>query len=391
VIRLKPALRALAKQPTTIIGIVTALLFQLVFTVVWMTGYDGMQDRTERLVIGIVNEDGQRGEAIVRQLKDGLPFRVRELDDPADAARQLEDRAIQMLVRIPPDFSAKALTADGTAALEFTINESNPMMIKNMMAQVAAQITASVNRQAIMTGAQQMLFQLQMPEEQTRTMAETLSERVTADITYTNPVQGINNQMVPMMIVLASYVGVMIMGMNLEQSNMAAAAMGIGRWQRFGARMVINVAAAVIVSLTGVSLVLGLGGQSAGGFLALWGFEALFMLTFIFVSQLFLMLFGMAGMLFNILLLSMQLVSSGAMMPRELLPDFYRSVSEAFPATYAVEGAMNLLFGGPPADRAALGLLAILAAALLLGAAATAIRRPSVQAAAVKTADPNMN
>jgi len=388
---LKNALRALAKQPTTIIGIAAALLFQLIFTVVWMTGYDGMQDRTERLVIGIVNEDSRWGEAIVRQLKDGLPVRVRELDDPAEAARQLEYRGIQMLVRIPPDFSAKAAAADGTAALEFTINESNPMMIKNMMAQVAAQITASVNRQAIMTGARQMLSQLQMTEEQTRTMAESLSERVTADITYTNPVQGINNQMVPMMIVLASYVGVMIMGMNLEQSNMAAAAMGIGRWQRFGARMVINAAAAVIVSLIGVSLVLGLGGQSAGGFFALWGFEALFILTFILVSQLFLMLFGMAGMLFNILLLSMQLVSSGAMMPRELLPDFYRSISEVFPATYAVEGAMNLLFGGPPADRAALGLLAILAAALLLGAASTAIRRPSVQAAAVKSPDLNMN
>lgn len=388
---MKNALRALAKQPTTIIGIAAALLFQLIFTVVWMTGYDGMQDRTERLVIGIVNEDSRWGEAIVRQLKDGLPVRVRELDDPAEAARQLEYRGIQMLVRIPPDFSAKAAAADGTAALEFTINESNPMMIKNMMAQVAAQITASVNRQAIMTGARQMLSQLQMTEEQTRTMAETLSERVTADITYTNPVQGINNQMVPMMIVLASYVGVMIMGMNLEQSNMAAAAMGIGRWQRFGARMVINAAAAVIVSLIGVSLVLGLGGQSAGGFFALWGFEALFILTFILVSQLFLMLFGMAGMLFNILLLSMQLVSSGAMMPRELLPDFYRSISEVFPATYAVEGAMNLLFGGPPADRAALGLLAILAAALLLGAASTAIRRPSVQAAAVKSPDLNMN
>lgn len=388
---MKNALRALAKQPTTIIGIAAALLFQLIFTVVWMTGYDGMQDRTERLVIGIVNEDSRWGEAIVRQLKDGLPVRVRELDDPAEAARQLEYRGIQMLVRIPPDFSAKAAAADGTAALEFTINESNPMMIKNMMAQVAAQITASVNRQAIMTGARQMLSQLQMTEEQTRTMAESLSERVTADITYTNPVQGINNQMVPMMIVLASYVGVMIMGMNLEQSNMAAAAMGIGRWQRFGARMVINAAAAVIVSLIGVSLVLGLGGQSAGGFFALWGFEALFILAFILVSQLFLMLFGMAGMLFNILLLSMQLVSSGAMMPRELLPDFYRSISEVFPATYAVEGAMNLLFGGPPADRAALGLLAILAAALLLGAASTAIRRPSVQAAAVKSPDLNMN
>lgn len=125
---MKHAWRTLVKQPPTIIGVAVALLFQMIFAVVWMTGYDGMQNRTERLVIGIVNEDARWGEAIVRQLEDGLPVRVRELADPADAARQLEDRAIQMLVRIPPDFSAKA-ASDGTAALEFTINESNPMMI----------------------------------------------------------------------------------------------------------------------------------------------------------------------------------------------------------------------------------------------------------------------
>lgn len=388
---MKDALRALAKQQTTAIGIVSALLFQLIFAVVWMTGYDGMTDRTDRLVIGVVNEDPQAGKTIVRNLKEGLPVRVLEMSDPAEAERELEHRRIQMILRIPPEFSMKAASSDEAARLEFTINESNPMMIKSMMASIAAQITTTVNKQAVRAGAEQLLAGFRAPDEQAEAAAGALSERVVADIAYTNPVRGINNQMVPMMIVLASFVGAMIMGVNLEHSSAAAAAAGIGKWRRFGARMIINVSAAVVIPLVGVPLLLLLGGQSVSGFLALWGFEALFILAFILLSQTFLILFGEAGMLFNTLLLSAQLVSSGAIMPRELLPDFYRTVSEALPATHAVEGAMNLLFGGPAIGGAAARLAAIIAAALLLCAAATAIRKPALRPSAATAAQPKMN
>lgn len=385
------ALRALASRPTTIIGIVTALLFQFVFTVIWMTGYNGMSDRTDTFVIGIVNEDPLTGSTIAAQLKEQLPVQVREMDNPAEAARQLENRSLQMVMRIPPDFSAAAASPDGAAPLQFTINESNPSMVKSMMSALAEQITASVNKQVIHTGARQMLIQMQQPEEQAEMTAGFLSERVTADISYINPVQGVHNQMVPLMIVLASYVGAMIMGMNLELSNMAAAAAGIGKWQRFGARMMFNMAAAVVISLVGVSLLFALGGQSASSFLALWGFEALVVLTFILVSQLFLLLFGMAGMALNIMILAAQLVTSGAIMPRELLPEFYGLISQSFPATYAVEGAMNLLFGGPSAGPAILNLTVILTAALVLGTAATAIRKSSAQAVGIRADQPQVN
>ena len=76
----------------------------------------------------------------------------------------------------------------------------------------------------------------------------------------------------------------------------------------------------------------------------------------------FLYVFGMAGMLFNIIALSAQLVSSGAIVPRELLPDFYVKLGEALPATYAVEGLMNVLFGGKGigSEVVALAIIAII-------------------------------
>lgn len=69
---MKEALQALAKQPATFIGIASALLSQLMFAFVWMTGCDGMTNRTDRLAIGMVSEDSRMGETIVRNLKEGL-------------------------------------------------------------------------------------------------------------------------------------------------------------------------------------------------------------------------------------------------------------------------------------------------------------------------------
>jgi len=253
-----------------------------------------------------------------------------------------------------------------------------------MMTGLSAQATAAVNKAIVAQGVQGALIQAKLPDDRAKPAAEALSERVTARIVSDNPVDGMNNQMVPMMLVLASYVGAMIMGMNLEQSSMMLAGQA-GRWQRFAARGAFNVAAAALVSLVGASLVSALGSGAEQGFLALWGMLFLVMLTFLFVSQMFLLLFGMGGMLFNILALSAQLVSSGAMVPRELLSGFYHGLGEALPATYAVEGMMNVLFGGPGIGGPAAGLTIIAAAALGLGAVAVAVKRgrQPLQAAAV--------
>ncbi|WP_172195061.1 YhgE/Pip domain-containing protein [Saccharibacillus qingshengii] len=378
--------KAFLKLPTTKVGIITAVLFQLIFTVIWMTGYQGMTDRIDRLNVAIVNGDEQMGAAIVQNLKENLPVGVKTDMTLAEAQDMLQNREVQMIVEIPADFASAAQSQE-PAVLNYFINESNPVMIKNMMTSVADTITGGVNKQAIAGGLTGILStQGKLPAEAAQTAAGVLSERVVSNVESVNVVEGMNNQMVPMMMVLASYVGAMIMGQNFQVSSMALGAR-FGRWQRMAVRLIVTAAASVIVSLVGTSLVAAFGGQMAHGFLALWGFQALFLLTFMFVAQMFLFLFGMAGMLFNILVLSVQLVSSGAMMPRELLPDFYQSIGSIFPATYAVDGLMNTLFGGPSAGGDAAALLLILAAALVLIIGSTALRRdkapvPPVVAAA---------
>ncbi|MFD0588859.1 YhgE/Pip domain-containing protein [Paenibacillus sp. GCM10027627] len=366
---MRSAVQSFLKRPTTWVGITTAFMFQIIFSVIWMTGYNGVTDRTDQLRIAVVNEDKAMGSAIAANLLHHLPFDMTESGTLEAAKTELNNRHLQMVVHIPADFSQKAADAAGQAQIVYYINESNPALIKSMMSVAASQITAEVNKQAVAAGIQKTLAVASVPVEQAEAASIGLSERVTSNLQASNAVEGMNNQMVPMMMVLASYVGAMIMGMNLEQSSIAIASQ-VGKWRRFSARAIINTTAALLVSLVGSTLLVSLGGQVEQGFLTLWGFQFLFLLTFMFVSQMFLYLFGIAGMLFNIVLLSAQLVSSGAIVPRELLSNFYTELSALLPATYAVDGNMNILFGGPEITSDAFALMLIGATAIIVSAAA---------------------
>ena len=381
---MRQAIRAFMSKQTTIVGIVTAVMFQLLFSVIWMTGYNGVTDNTKNLKIAVVNEDQGLGVKIVENLKGSLPFHIELMDSGAIAQTALQERQVQMVVQIPADFSKQLQTPGQKAPIRYTINESNPALIKSIMSGVASGVTSTVNKEAVALGAQAVLTQVNpnLPAAQAGQMAQGLAERVTSDIQYTNRVKDMPNQMLPMMLVLASIVGTMIMSMNFQIS---AAAVGpvYSKWKKLGARTIITIISVVAVGLISSSVVTALGASAEQGFLALWGFEVLFLLTFALVAQMFLTLFGNAGMLFNIAMLSLQLVSSGAMIPRELLSDFYRKLSDLFPATYAVEGLMNILFGGPGFGHDALILALISAVVFTVAVLFTAIRKdekaPAVQ------------
>ncbi len=378
------ALRAFLKRPTTIVGIATALMFQLIFSLVWMTGYDGITDNASHLKISIVNEDSTVGKQISANLQQTLPFQLQAVTSLEDAKHQLDKREVQMVLYIPSEFTKQLQTSGQKGQLQYWINESNPAMIKSMMQSVAASVTANVNKEAIGAGAEAILVQMNTPAAQAKGIAQGLAEKVTADMHYINPVSNMSNQMIPMMMVLASYVGSMIMAMNIQQSSLQIGT-AFTRMQKFTARAIINVVSAVGIALIGSSLVLLLGGHAVKGFLVMWGFQTLFLMCFMFFAQIFLLLFGNAGMLFNIVVLSAQLVSSGAMVPRELLSDFYHGLSLYLPATYAVQGNMNLLFGGPSVAGPSWGLLMIMLASVAVGVVITTLKKE--RSAAFKIGD----
>ncbi|MFC0212302.1 YhgE/Pip domain-containing protein [Paenibacillus chartarius] len=376
------------KQPTTIVGIVIAIVFQLVFSIIWMTGYKGITDNTNKLVIAIVNEDSGLGKTLVEGLSSNLPFQVTKLEQLSDAQQKLDERKFHMVLHVSSDFSKQLQTPGQTAMIHYYINESNPQLIKSVMQSVSTNITAIANKQAIAAGAQAALQQVnpQLPADRAAPIASGLSERVVSDVQSSNKVTGMHNQMVPMMLVLASYVGAMIMAQNVQISMNIAGAQ-LGKWPVFGVRVVLNIGSAIVVSLVATAMVHALGGQSVVSFATMWGFLALVMVSFMFFAQMFLILFGNAGMILNIIMLSAQLVSSGAMVPRELLNGFYHGISTYLPATYAVEGNMDILFGGPSLGASAISLLLITVVCFGVCVLGVAVRRErrSEQGAGART------
>lgn len=373
---MKQALGAFLKQGTTKVGIITAIMFQLLFSLIWMTGYSGVSDNTKNLKIAIVNEDQGMGNTVASNLKANLPFQTEQIDSNDKAQEMLNNRQVQMVIHISSDFTNKLQTPGQTAPISYTINESNPSMMKPVMQAVAGNVTETVNKEAVAAGASAALTQLtpKLPAEQAGKIAQGLANKVTSDIQSTNKVKDMPNQMLPMMLVLASIVGTMIMGMNFSVSTNLVGA-SVSKMGKLAARFMLTVVAAVVVGLISATMVVALGGHVEKGFMALWSFESLFLLTFAFVAQMFLTLFGNAGMLFNIAMLSLQLVSSGAIVPRELLSNFYHSMSNAFPATYAVNGLMNILFGGPGVGKEISLLLLIAVIALAVDFVVVSIKK----------------
>ncbi|MNO26888.1 ABC-2 family transporter protein [compost metagenome] len=210
--------KAFLKSPQCIVGIVIALMFQIIFTLIWMTAYHGVNDRVNQMKIAVVNEDQGLGTTIESSLKDKLPFELISVS-AEKGNKMLENREVHMLLRIPADFSEKLQTSGDMAKLNYTLNGSNPAMVKSMMESVAAGITESINKQAVEQGASQVLQGLSVPAEQAGMIVKEISGRVESEVVTIHPVDGMNNQMVPMMLVLASFVGAMIMGMNLFQAS----------------------------------------------------------------------------------------------------------------------------------------------------------------------------
>jgi YhgE/Pip-like protein len=140
---MKHAFRTYLKKPQTTLAVVVALMAQIIFCVFWMTAYDGVLDRTNRLKIAIVNEDGEFGKGIEQQLKSSLPFEMTSLSKE-DALQELEKRNIHLVITIPEKFGETLKTPYVKATISFTMNESNAQLPKGIMQTVVKKHFVSV-------------------------------------------------------------------------------------------------------------------------------------------------------------------------------------------------------------------------------------------------------
>jgi YhgE/Pip-like protein len=362
------------KNGATIVGLITAVLFQVFFNTIWLSGYDQVNARMTELAVTIVNEDGAAAEPVAKSLAAGLSFVIKPSASIEEARQLLTDRDVYMIIEIPSGFMQQAGDLSQPVKVKYVMNESNVATVKSVMQNVSAQVTATLNREVQQNGIRGVLDQSGMAADQANALALGLSSRVEAEVERLNPVQNFAFSMVPMLIVTATFTGAMLLGMNLQKVSGELSSKA-GKWERFWARNIINLGAAFIVSLVGAGMMHVMGVSAADGWWMLWLFQLLITLSFLFVAQLSLLLLGNAGAWLNSALLPLLMLSSGATIPRDVMSDFYQQIGHYLPATYAVEGMMNLVLGGSGISHDVLLLVVIGAATLVLGALCTWIKR----------------
>jgi len=362
------------KNGATIVGLITAVLFQVFFNIIWLSGYDQVNERMTELAVTIVNEDGVAAEPVAESLAVGLNFEIKPSESMQEARQMLTDREVYMIIEIPSGFMQQAEDLSKPMTVKYVMNESNVATVKSVMQNVAAQVTATLNREVQENGIRGVLNQSGMTADQADALALGLSSRVEAEVERLNPVDNFAFSMVPMLIVTATFTGAMLLGMNLQKVSGELSGRA-GKWERFWARNIVNLGAAVIVSLVGSGMMHVMGVSSAEGWLMLWLFQLLVTISFILMAQLSLLLLGNAGAWLNSALLPLLMLSSGSTIPRDVMSEFYQGIGHYLPATYAVEGMTNLVLGGNGIGRDALFLGVIGVTTLTLGAFSIWIRR----------------
>lgn len=386
-------LQALFKIRETYIGIVITIAFQVIFFSVWMTAYDGVNDRTKNLKIGLISEDTEMGQQVVNEIKGKLPFTIENYTSLDKGEQALNQRDIHMIIHIPSNFTSQ-LQAGKEAEIIYSINQANASIAKNMMDGVAKQVTEEINHNfyPIQQGKTIEAFTQkfsQLPLEQNTvqqineavatTIRSVKDHTVGSTINKTNNIEEFAANFVPLMVIISSFVGAMVMIMQHQQAAQLVQDK-VSKWQLFLARQLINIGVAFALPLLTIGLMHLFNISSQANFLTVYLFQALMFWAFLCLAQAFIIVFGNLGMIFNICALSIQLVTSGVLVPQEMLSDFYNKLASLLPATYGADGYFTIIFGGSTdnlmSDCSSLGI--IIAVTLGISAMVVALRRSNI-------------
>ena len=353
------SLQELFKVKEIYIGIAAVIAFQLIFFIVWMTAYDGVNERAGKLRIGLVNEDTVIGEEIGQQIRQRTPFQLEIYESMQLAKSDMNDRNLEMIIQIPASLTM-SLQSGKETEISYWINQSNATLAKSIMENTAFHLSKDLNHSLYTTQTSEVakqftdqLQQLPIQEVLSAQISESISaslntlshSSIKATVIKTNEVEGFAANLVPLMLIISSFVGAMVMIMQHEEA-VQSLVVTISKWHLFWSRQIINISVAILLPLLTISLMSIFNITNQESLLTVYLFQFMLFWAFLSLAQMFVLLFGKIGMIFNILLLSLQLVTSGVLVPKIMLSDWYIKVASLLPATYGADGYYTIVFGG---------------------------------------------
>ncbi|UOK61592.1 hypothetical protein MT997_24350 [Paenibacillus sp. OVF10] len=214
-----------------------------------------------------------------------------------------------------------------------------------------------------------MLSSMQVPAEQSKQIVESTMGKVSSDIVLSNPQPaGMQNQMAPMFITMALYVGAMIYAMQ-SIGGMQHLQGQMGKWKAFFAMRGANLLISILAPLVGIGIYFMVQGYGVEVFLKMWMVHSLQLFVSIEFTSIFIMLLGQGGMLINMIFVLSQSIANGTSMSPEMMPGYFKFVSLITPMFYSTHLDYNILFGGGKTVEYSVGLALVGVGAFVINTA----------------------
>ncbi|MEO4055052.1 ABC transporter permease [Solibacillus sp. CAU 1738] len=351
----------------------TAALFMGIFYAVCMLGiflpgYTAIPGNIDQLQIAIINDDkGEAGAQIADSLAEQLPFKEIKTDISNNAAlEQLEENELALVIHIPETFSTDLQKGEVSSSIDFTLNEAGATVVASSMNQIVSQINAQLSAQFSQQTAQGILMNVNVPEEQAKEMAQKIENSYVGNIVTINDMpDGMHNNMLPMFLTMALYVGAMIASMQLVGAFKA------NRGKATKTRLFIYVQLTAIIigivaGLVSAGIAVGINDLSGELFFQIWGQQVLNYWTCFNFTAIVVFLIGEAGMILNIPILLVQTIANGATIPREMMYAPYEWASYISPMYYSVQAYFANIFGSVSVSPYLIGLGVVGLVAMLI-------------------------
>lgn len=313
---------------------------------IFLFGYTALPGQMDELKIAFVNDDeGKPAQQIEKQLTESLPFKTIDTDvTNKEALKALEDNDYALVIHIPKDFSENAQSGK-SAQIDFTVNEASATMVASSMSSVVKEINAQLSANFSQQTAQGILMNMNVPEDQAKEMAKQIEDSYIGNYVVVNDVpDGMHNNMLPMFLTMACYVGAMIAAMQLVGSFK----MFLGEAPKIRLFGYVQLSAFIIAVLSTIAaliiayLVADI--DTATIWKAALQQTLLYMVSFNFCAM-FTFLVGEAGMILNIPVLLAQTIANGATMPRDMMYAPFQVLSYITPMYHSVQSYLAIFFG----------------------------------------------
>ncbi|MCT2345868.1 ABC transporter permease [Niallia taxi] len=356
------------KTRGAIAAIFMGIFYAIAMLGIFLPGYSAIPGNVDKLPIAIVNDDkGEYGAQIASQLEENLPFKNIETDlSNSQALKDLDKNDLALVVHIPETFSADMQKGEVSSSIDFTINEAGATTVSSTMNSVVTQINNQLSTQFSQQTAQGVLMNFNVPEDQAAELAKKIETAYTGNVVSNNEIpDGMNNNMLPMFLTMAGYVGAMIGAMQL------VAAFKASRGKASKTKLFLYVqSTALLIAVTSSLIALGityLVNQPRGElFFGILGQQILNYLVCFNFTAILLFLVGEGGMILNLPILLFQTLANGATIPRDMMYLPYEWMSHISPMYYSVQAYFANMYGGISPSPYIWSMVAIGAAAMLI-------------------------